>query len=288
MGEFVYSKQWKGRSLGTTAAMVSASGASRRTRIASGGNQISSCSVDGCTVDFSKCREYYRRHKVCEIHSKTPIVVVGGREQRFCQQCSRFHSLSEFDEGKRSCRKRLDGHNKRRRKPRQDSLKQESFFTFHHGIGFSSPNQIHLSSRPDLWANSAKSEHLTLHNHHLPMQFSLLQETEVARGADRVLSLLSSSAQSPHINLKPAAADELPPVKPLQPCDTMGFYTCLQNSSYVPVAGVSLVSMENVNSGCNLVYEANDTILHCQDMFNSGNKGSLEGASESSPIHWGW
>ncbi|KAG0446599.1 hypothetical protein HPP92_028760 [Vanilla planifolia] len=99
MGEFVYSKQWKGRSLGTTAAMVSASGASRRTRIASGGNQISSCSVDGCTVDFSKCREYYRRHKVCEIHSKTPIVVVGGREQRFCQQCSRSyntHNLVRF------------------------------------------------------------------------------------------------------------------------------------------------------------------------------------------------
>lgn len=29
----------------------------------------------------------------------------------------RFHSLEEFDEGKRSCRKRLDGHNRRRRKP---------------------------------------------------------------------------------------------------------------------------------------------------------------------------
>lgn len=29
----------------------------------------------------------------------------------------RFHSLVEFDEGKRSCRKRLDGHNRRRRKP---------------------------------------------------------------------------------------------------------------------------------------------------------------------------
>ena len=28
----------------------------------------------------------------------------------------RFHPLSEFDEGKRSCRRRLAGHNKRRRK----------------------------------------------------------------------------------------------------------------------------------------------------------------------------
>lgn len=28
----------------------------------------------------------------------------------------RFHVLQEFDEGKRSCRRRLAGHNKRRRK----------------------------------------------------------------------------------------------------------------------------------------------------------------------------
>ena len=28
----------------------------------------------------------------------------------------RFHPLSEFDEGKRSCRRRLAGHNRRRRK----------------------------------------------------------------------------------------------------------------------------------------------------------------------------
>ncbi|URE10280.1 SBP-box family member protein [Musa troglodytarum] len=76
------------------------------------------CSVDGCRSDLSNCREYHRRHKVCELHSKTPAVMVGGVEQRFCQQCSRFHPLVEFDEVKRSCRKRLDGHNRRRRKPR--------------------------------------------------------------------------------------------------------------------------------------------------------------------------
>ncbi|CAK9237120.1 unnamed protein product [Sphagnum troendelagicum] len=76
------------------------------------------CQVEGCTADLSSVlKEYHRRHKVCEMHSKTPNAVVGGREQRFCQQCSRFHLLSEFDEGKRSCRRRLAGHNERRRKP---------------------------------------------------------------------------------------------------------------------------------------------------------------------------
>lgn len=32
----------------------------------------------------------------------------------------RFHHLDEFDEGKRSCRQRLAGHNRRRRKTRPD------------------------------------------------------------------------------------------------------------------------------------------------------------------------
>ncbi|CAI9283407.1 unnamed protein product [Lactuca saligna] len=82
-----------------------------------GGDGVS-CLVDGCTVDLSRCRDYHRRHRVCEAHSKTPLVAIAGKHQRFCQQCSRFHSVGEFDEVKRSCRKRLDGHNRRRRKPR--------------------------------------------------------------------------------------------------------------------------------------------------------------------------
>ncbi|XP_074558878.1 squamosa promoter-binding-like protein 17 [Curcuma longa] len=75
------------------------------------------CQVEGCEADLSGLKAYYCRHKVCGMHSKSPKVVVGGIEQRFCQQCSRFHQLTEFDQGKRSCRRRLAGHNERRRKP---------------------------------------------------------------------------------------------------------------------------------------------------------------------------
>nr|WMI30905.1 squamosa promter-binding-like protein 4 [Diospyros sp. 'deyangshi'] len=75
------------------------------------------CQVYGCRKDLSSSKDYHKRHKVCEVHSKTPKVIVNGIEQRFCQQCSRFHLLSEFDDDKRSCRKRLAGHNERRRKP---------------------------------------------------------------------------------------------------------------------------------------------------------------------------
>nr|AGJ83724.1 squamosa promoter-binding 16-like protein [Caragana korshinskii] len=103
------------------AVSSSPSGTLKRSRLQNG-SQNMCCSVDGCNSDLSDCREYHKRHRVCEKHSKTPVVLVGGKQQRFCQQCSRFHSLGEFDEVKRSCRKRLDGHNRRRRKPQPPSL----------------------------------------------------------------------------------------------------------------------------------------------------------------------
>ncbi|GAB4840138.1 hypothetical protein Ancab_020901 [Ancistrocladus abbreviatus] len=75
------------------------------------------CQVHGCNKDLSSSKDYHKRHRVCDAHSKTAKVIVNGIEQRFCQQCSRFHLLAEFDDGKRSCRKRLANHNERRRKP---------------------------------------------------------------------------------------------------------------------------------------------------------------------------
>ncbi|WVZ51716.1 hypothetical protein U9M48_002831 [Paspalum notatum var. saurae] len=48
-----------------------------------------------------------------------------------CSVLCRFHMLSEFDEGKRSCRKRLDGHNRRRRKPQHDLMNLGGFFPYH-------------------------------------------------------------------------------------------------------------------------------------------------------------
>ncbi|GAV61668.1 SBP domain-containing protein [Cephalotus follicularis] len=84
------------------------------------------CQVEGCSLALVNAKEYHRRHKVCEMHSKAPKVVVLGFEQRFCQQCSRFHLVSEFDESKRSCRRRLSGHNERRRKSSHESVARSS------------------------------------------------------------------------------------------------------------------------------------------------------------------
>ncbi|KAK7319708.1 hypothetical protein RJT34_04433 [Clitoria ternatea] len=87
-----------------------------------GGSMPPSCQVDNCDADLSEAKQYHRRHKVCEYHAKAPSVHIAALQQRFCQQCSRFHELSEFDDCKRSCRRRLAGHNERRRKNAIDYL----------------------------------------------------------------------------------------------------------------------------------------------------------------------
>uniref|UniRef100_A0A1J3JYZ9 Squamosa promoter-binding-like protein 14 n=1 Tax=Noccaea caerulescens TaxID=107243 RepID=A0A1J3JYZ9_NOCCA len=87
-----------------------------------GGGNYPMCQVDNCTENLSHAKDYHRRHKVCQVHSKATKALVGKQMQRFCQQCSRFHLLSEFDEGKRSCRRRLAGHNRRRRKTQPEEI----------------------------------------------------------------------------------------------------------------------------------------------------------------------
>ncbi|KAL9433400.1 hypothetical protein AB3S75_028267 [Citrus x aurantiifolia] len=93
------------------------SAAPKRVRLSGISSHTAYCQVYGCNKDLSSSKDYHKRHKVCEAHSKAAKVIVNEIEQRFCQQCSRFHFLDEFDDGKRSCRKRLAGHNERRRKP---------------------------------------------------------------------------------------------------------------------------------------------------------------------------
>jgi len=51
-----------------------------------------SCQVDGCHADLSGARDYHKRHKVCEAHTRTSLVRIKNIEHRFCQQCSRLVS----------------------------------------------------------------------------------------------------------------------------------------------------------------------------------------------------
>ncbi|GAA0168647.1 hypothetical protein LIER_23318 [Lithospermum erythrorhizon] len=129
------------------------------------------CQVEGCQVDLSDAKTYYSRHKVCGLHSKTPKVIVAGIEQRFCQQCSRFHLLLEFDQGKRSCRRRLAGHNERRRKPPTGSLTPQRYGSLsspclENGLG-GEGFLMDFSAYPDLsggasWSNARQPDHASI------------------------------------------------------------------------------------------------------------------------------
>jgi hypothetical protein len=51
------------------------------------------CQVDNCKENLTTAKDYHRRHKVCEVHSKATKALVGKQMQRFCQQCSRLSLL---------------------------------------------------------------------------------------------------------------------------------------------------------------------------------------------------
>uniref|UniRef100_A0A2N9EPC3 SBP-type domain-containing protein n=1 Tax=Fagus sylvatica TaxID=28930 RepID=A0A2N9EPC3_FAGSY len=95
----------------------------KRSRASYQSTQTPRCQVEGCNIDLKSAKDYHRRHRICESHSKSPNVIVAGMERRFCQQ---FHELSEFDDKKRSCRRRLSDHNARRRRPQPEAIQFNS------------------------------------------------------------------------------------------------------------------------------------------------------------------
>nr|XP_009402789.1 PREDICTED: squamosa promoter-binding-like protein 9 isoform X1 [Musa acuminata subsp. malaccensis] len=80
------------------------------------------CQVPRCEADIGELKGYHRRHRVCLRCACASSVVLDGESKRYCQQCGKFHMLSDFDEGKRSCRRKLEHHNKRRRRRHADSI----------------------------------------------------------------------------------------------------------------------------------------------------------------------
>ncbi|URE02863.1 Squamosa promoter-binding-like protein [Musa troglodytarum] len=73
------------------------------------------CQVPRCEADIGELKGYHRRHRVCLRCACASSVDLDGESKR-------FHMLSDFDEGKRSCRRKLEHHNKRRRRRHADSI----------------------------------------------------------------------------------------------------------------------------------------------------------------------
>uniref|UniRef100_F6GSW2 SBP-type domain-containing protein n=1 Tax=Vitis vinifera TaxID=29760 RepID=F6GSW2_VITVI len=302
------------------------SGSSKRARATNNGSQTVSCLVDGCNSDLSNCREYHRRHKVCELHSKTAQVTIGGHTQRFCQQCSRFHSLEEFDEGKRSCRKRLDGHNRRRRKPQPEPLSRPgSFLTNYQGSGllpFSSPHLYPTTAMmsPNWGAGLVKTEEgAILYNQH--QQLPLLEKQHLHLGSSssfykggKQLTFL----QADHPSLSNYTTSEAPVCQPLAGHGCKMFYDRLTNqvlesdcalsllsSPQTQSSGISLSNMVQPNSvslaqpsapslhynnqpvDSVLVSNAGVTDIHCPGIFHIGSDGSSGNeAPQKLPFFW--
>ncbi|XP_058001002.1 squamosa promoter-binding-like protein 7 isoform X2 [Hevea brasiliensis] len=82
---------------------------------------VARCQVPECEADIGELKGYHKRHRVCLRCANASAVVLDGENKRYCQQCGKFHLLSDFDEGKRSCRRKLERHNNRRRRKSHDS-----------------------------------------------------------------------------------------------------------------------------------------------------------------------
>eukprot|EP00210_Caulerpa_lentillifera_P008005 g7644.t1 len=106
------------------------------------------CQVEGCTHDLRGLKEYHNRYRICVEHMKMDFIIKDEVPQRFCQQCGRFHPLTEFDNKKRSCRARLIRHNERRRrrltKNSKTTQKAQSFIPFS-AAGIAQQHLLYLS-----------------------------------------------------------------------------------------------------------------------------------------------
>lgn len=245
----------------------SSSGSSKRARAINSTTMTVSCLVDGCNSDLSNCRDYHRRHKVCELHSKTPEVTIGGLKQRFCQQCSRFHSLEQFDERKRSCRKRLDGHNRRRRKPQPEPVTRPgSFLSNYQGtqlLPFSSPHiypsttMVSPSWNGGLVTSSADAR---LHNQH--QQVHLVDKEDLFLGS----SHKEGKQQVPFIH-----SNQTPPFPSSAVCHTL-----LRTSPISETCGVrSKMFCDNITTNNNSVHDSPCalSLLSSSQTHTPGNNG---------------
>lgn len=285
LGDFGLNRNWKDHQQKMSTMTDIPSSSSKRARIPNSSNQNVSCSVDGCKADLSNCREYHKRHKVCEVHSKTPTVSVNGQDQRFCQQCSRFHLLVEFDEVKRSCRKRLDGHNRRRRKPQPDSYNSGNRFSLY---GQSFPNAPANSS----WPMLVKSED-TIYSQHphqfsssLPQSFKEIRnfpylqdchqpessrkmypnEPVQAIDSDCALSLLSTQP------LDQIMPERIPMAQPL-----FSYNEASSSTMHVPSTGFSCTGLDGENGGVE---------MNCNGLFDSVVENCSDSGSQAVPFSW--
>eukprot|EP00242_Pyramimonas_sp_CCMP2087_P015917 CAMPEP_0198214442 /NCGR_PEP_ID=MMETSP1445-20131203/41473_1 /TAXON_ID=36898 /ORGANISM="Pyramimonas sp., Strain CCMP2087" /LENGTH=340 /DNA_ID=CAMNT_0043889649 /DNA_START=172 /DNA_END=1194 /DNA_ORIENTATION=- len=80
------------------------------------------CRVPSCNADLTDSSRYCLRHRICEEHFKSLSVEFDGKINRFCQKCTRFHEIHDFDNMKHSCRAALQLRKERLQLNKADKL----------------------------------------------------------------------------------------------------------------------------------------------------------------------
>lgn len=77
-------------------------------------DRVRKCRVPSCGLVLTEdLLNNSHRVKLCPEHQRALSVECEGRLMRFCQQCTRLHTMDRYDGDKRSCRERLERHKRR-------------------------------------------------------------------------------------------------------------------------------------------------------------------------------
>nr|AGI62056.1 SQUAMOSA promoter-binding-like 8 [Erycina pusilla] len=201
------------------------------------------CQVEGCRSDLSQSKDYHRRHKLCEMHAKSSSVVIDNVIQRFCQQCSRFHLLQEFNEGKRSCRRSLAVHNENRRKNHSSASRNRSFAVDNQSTDHLLINLLKIlsNSNSDKFQRSKDSEILW---NLLKMSDSLACSPDSNKSSDLLQAVRDLQKVGTYAGVSEEAADALlssvvPMKESLKPSCSLSKEICAQTmatNGYVSVS----------------------------------------------------
>ncbi|RRT41797.1 hypothetical protein B296_00057534, partial [Ensete ventricosum] len=263
--------EWRSQAT-TVTTKAAASGLPRRARAPGNAGQTAACLVDGCKSDLSNSREYHRRHKVCEVHSKTPVVMVGGQEQRFCQQCSRFLMYPHLLPTPREEHNWAAIYTTHLPLHAVDSQQQFSV-SF---CGNQDAKQLPLLEHGNTAFNRTTMEPPTRQPF---LKTESSSSNKILYHGDCALSLLSSS-RSPGVAVgmgQMLPAGRIPvhhqPLVSSLPYNHLDRYASSQASSYVSPTGFCYSGFEDEQVGAVLVGDA-DTDLHCQSTVHIGGEGS--------------
>eukprot|EP00242_Pyramimonas_sp_CCMP2087_P006369 CAMPEP_0198207578 /NCGR_PEP_ID=MMETSP1445-20131203/11008_1 /TAXON_ID=36898 /ORGANISM="Pyramimonas sp., Strain CCMP2087" /LENGTH=894 /DNA_ID=CAMNT_0043880657 /DNA_START=289 /DNA_END=2973 /DNA_ORIENTATION=- len=157
------------------------------------------CRVPDCPhADLRSGPRYCRSHRICEYHIKCLHVYFNDAAYRFCQKCTRFHVVEEFEEEKHTCRQGLLLQRKQRL---MRSLTARGLAS---GINDGDPVASLVDSVPSSYTYGGKSGEDCV-------SFSSLKETMSFQDADKKVV---THPTSPQVHVPPACVPQGAPPAP--------------------------------------------------------------------------